>query len=89
MKRLSGITAAAASLATALVVAAPSSNAEPTLMDPQVPNGKGMWCQGGMGNVMLQPFCKGFLQYTVWWTKPSTQQLPGSRTSFREACRTV
>ncbi len=59
MKRLSGLATAAASVAVAAVITAPLVRAEPVLMDPQVPNGTGMWCQGGVGNVMLVPYCKG------------------------------
>jgi len=62
------IVLAAASMAVAAFIAAPSGHAEPMLVDPQVPNGTGMWCQGGMGNVMLVPFCKGvpFTDGTYW-----------------------
>jgi hypothetical protein len=57
-----------ASIAYAALVPAAPAFAEPVLMDPQVPNGTGMWCQGGLGNVMLQPFCKGapFADGTYW-----------------------
>lgn len=59
MKRMSSVAAAATSIAAAALIGSASAHAEPVLMDPQVPNGTGLWCQGGMGNAMLVPFCKG------------------------------
>jgi hypothetical protein len=28
-------------------------------LDPHIPNGGALWCQGGMGNVALIPYCDG------------------------------
>lgn len=28
-------------------------------VDPHTPNGSALWCQGGMGNVALIPYCDG------------------------------
>ena len=66
MKR-TAVVAAAASIAVAAIVAAPSAQAEPMLVDPQVPNGNAMWCQGGLGGGLM-PFCKGapFADGTYW-----------------------
>jgi len=35
-----------------------SAHADPGL-DPHTPNGGALWCQGGLGNVALIPFCNG------------------------------
>lgn len=49
---------ACASVATAaaLVLTSPASAEGP---DPHMPNGGAMWCQGGMGNVAMIPYCDG------------------------------
>jgi hypothetical protein len=28
-------------------------------LDPHMPNGGSLWCQGGLGNVALIPYCNG------------------------------
>lgn len=66
--KLPNVVAIAVSAAVAALIAAPAGQAEPVLVDPQVPNGVGLWCQGGIGNVMLVPFCKGapFADGSYW-----------------------
>lgn len=44
-------------LAVAALAAVPTAAADNP--DPHVPNGSALWCQGGLGNVALQPYCNG------------------------------
>lgn len=44
-------------LSAAVVLCAPAAHADDA--DPRIPNGPVQWCQGGMGNVALAPFCNG------------------------------
>lgn len=37
-------------------VLAPTAQAD---QDPHIPNGGALWCQGGLGNVALIPYCDG------------------------------
>jgi hypothetical protein len=44
-------------LSVAALIAAPTSRADQP--DPHTPNGAALWCQGGMGNVAMIPYCDG------------------------------
>lgn len=50
-------TALAGLVAAALLAATPAA-AEDGL-DPHIPNGAALWCQGGLGNVAMIPYCNG------------------------------
>jgi hypothetical protein len=45
--------------ATALLALAFAPDARADEIDPHIPSGGALWCQGGMGNVALIPYCNG------------------------------
>jgi hypothetical protein len=60
------LTTAMGALIAAAVISAPMGYADN--VDPHVPNGSALWCQGGLGNTMLQPYCNGapYADGTSW-----------------------
>lgn len=53
-------------VAIAALVAAPAPHADN--VDPHIPNGSALWCQGGIANTMMIPYCNGapFPDGTSW-----------------------
>lgn len=51
--------------------------------DARVPNGAALWCQGGMGNVALAPFCNGtpYADGSYWH---QTADIPMFRVNWHE-----
>lgn len=56
MRQLFGVGLGAVTVAVGAAYV-PAASAEGP--DPHVPNGSALWCQGGMGNVAMIPYCDG------------------------------